>query len=95
MAKIVGKFRMKCEPCGGTGVYRDPEWKPGRGVLCRECRGEGWRYEGEIFTERLTRDDVTEVTFFFPWAGRSNPATLTYEEFLEGKRPDSHPDHMD
>ncbi len=73
----------KCIICNGTGVRSDISEPRGTANTCVNCSGEGKiPLTVPLFTHLMRRDDVEKVGNRF-----NRSSTVTYEEFLAGKRP--------
>ena len=85
-------IQTECSSCGGTGVYKGFAEPAGVGVVCVTCDGTGCRtIEYTPFTKMNKRKDVREVrrsrgTLIVTGVGPTGES-VTYEEFLSGKRP--------
>ena len=81
-----------CRACSGTGLYHGFAEPEGVAVVCLDCEGSGkmqMRYTP--FTGRQTRTDITRVQasrgrFIATGVGPAG-ASISYAEFLNGKRP--------
>lgn len=82
----------ECSACRGSGVYRGFAEPQGVGVVCLQCDGSGCKkLSFEPFSGRKRRDDVRTVqlsrgSFIGTGVGPAGHS-ITYEEFLSGKRP--------
>lgn len=82
----------ECSACRGTGIYRGMAEPPGIGVVCLKCNGEGFvKLEYKPFTGRRMKTDVHTIcrsrgSFIATGVGPGR-SSVTYEEFLKGKRP--------
>lgn len=79
-----------CEACKGTGLYRGMREGPGEAVICVRCHGSG-KQTKELFDGRKIRGDVKVVRLsggVCMFAGSPGKQTVTYEEFLNGQRPE-------
>lgn len=95
--------KAKCSDCGGSGVYTGwagAEKQDGEkidGVVCTTCDGNGWVMVQYVpFVERVVEEDIANVRLSMRtianrhsgiWSGRQSTA-VTYQEFLNGKRPE-------
>ena len=62
--KKVFEVDIKCQSCGGTGLYVGLDERDGAAVVCYTCKGTGkqhHKFTYEEFTERVVRDDVRRV----------------------------------
>lgn len=86
------KIETECSSCRGTGIYRGFAEPQGVGVVCLDCDGTGCRMmEYTPFTGLKRRDDVRTVqrsrgSLIFAGVGPTG-GSVSYEEFLNGKRP--------
>lgn len=84
--------KAECSSCGGTGVYVGFAEAKGTGVVCLNCDGTGERtIEYTPFTGLKKREGVATVsrskgTFIAAGVGAYG-ASVSYEDFLKGKRP--------
>jgi hypothetical protein len=86
------KVESECGSCGGTGVYRGFAEPAGVGVVCLNCDGTGERtIEYTPFTGLKKREGVRTVSrsrgSFIATGVGAYGSSVTYEEFLNGKRP--------
>ena len=85
-------IKVECGPCGGTGIYCGFAEPKGTGVICLGCDGTGCAtIEYNPFTGLKPRSGVKTVsrsrgTFIATGVGAAG-ASISYEEFLNGKRP--------
>lgn len=86
------KIQTECGSCGGTGVYCGFAEPKGVGVVCLGCNGTGCAtVEYKEFTGLKKRKGVDTVrlsrgTFIATGVGPAG-SSVTYQEFLDGKRP--------
>jgi len=85
-------IRIECKSCRATGVYKGFAEPEHQAVVCLECKGNGYTdTEYTRFTTLKRRDDIRTVrcptgAFVFSRVGPTG-MTITYEEFLNGARP--------
>jgi hypothetical protein len=84
--------KAECSSCGGTGIYCGFAEPKGVGVVCLNCKGNGHReIEYVPFTGLKKRFGIDTVrlsngSFIATGIGPTGTA-ITYEDFLQGKRP--------
>lgn len=77
---------VNCYTCGGTGLVKAQPEEIKLGAPCLRCKGKG-SLEMELFQGRVVSDEFELVALDAP-AHRLYPeATITYQEFLDGKMP--------
>ena len=86
-------LEVQCGTCRGTGVYHGFAEPKGVGVVCGECDGTGAKtLKYEPFTGLKQRNDVETVRrsagSLLPTGVGPTGGSVTYEEFLQGKRPE-------
>jgi hypothetical protein len=85
-------IEVECSACGGTGIYHGFAEPQGVGVICLGCNGTGKaKFKYTPFTGRKLRKDIKAVrrsqgTFIATGVGPTGKS-ITYEEFLKGKKP--------
>ena len=90
MAKTTVK--AECESCNGTGIYCGFAEPKGTGVVCIRCQGSGaTELSYTPFTKRKKREGVHTVRLsagvFIGTGVGPRGASVTYDEFLNGKMP--------
>jgi len=87
------QVNTECTACDGTGLYSGMFERDGEAVICLCCNGTGCEVVEYIpFDKRRLRCDVKTVRhssgrFRLPAAGKNPSGSVTYQEFLAGKRP--------
>lgn len=90
----MNEVKAECSSCGGTGVYCGFAEPKGTGVVCLNCDGTGCStIKYKPFTGLKRRTGVEKVmlsrgTFIMTGVGPAG-SSVTYEEFMSGKRPQS------
>ena len=86
------RIEIECPSCGGTGLYCGFAEPKGTAVICHGCNGDGnCLYQYKPFTGRKRKKGVQIVresrgSFIATGVGPVGDS-VTYEEFLAGKRP--------
>ena len=91
-------IRIECGPCGATGIYVDTTFeKPeGVGLLCRECRGKGYKdvtYAAgsvKLFTQRKVCHGIWMVwPSMSVWTANNDYSrySISYQDFMGGQMP--------
>lgn len=84
--------KTECESCRGTGLYSGMCEGEGVAVICLGCNGTGCAEVAyKPFVKRRGRRDIKTVrlsrgSFIATGVGPMG-SSITYQEFLKGKRP--------
>jgi len=96
----MSKIKVECRACDTTGVYVDTHFpKPdGVGLLCRECKGHGYREVSiaagsvSVFTQRRVRHGIRKVwPSMSVWTADHDYSryAVSYDDFRSGYMPRS------
>lgn len=81
--------RARCSDCGGTGIYLSPTCYNGAGMVCENCKGNGWvEISYTPFTARKRLKGVKRIfeakkygVFFSTDHTFEDGTTVNYSEF--------------
>ncbi len=79
----------ECPSCGGTGLYVGFAEPKGYAVICVTCDGTGCqKIVYKPFVKRKPRSGITKVMSGAGWASAASRPSISYEDFLAGRKPE-------